>query len=163
MAVRHLSVAPDGTLYVVDGHGRVFADLAPEAARLAVALAPSTLFRITHGRRADIVVSRAATIRIEAGGRILARASFPAALRPLGAPAEHPSGLATLRVRATAGAAVATHELRVVGRGGLTRADGAAPAAARAAARVALRAPHRGCAGAAPPRTPCAAGRPVPR
>jgi hypothetical protein len=106
MHLRHLAVAPDGTLHIVDGAGRVFADLPDGAGRLAVALLDDRI-RLT----------RAATVRVD-GGRAV---SLPAGVSEIDLP---PTGRAvtTLRIVARSGDAVATTARRRLGR--LTLAPG---------------------------------------
>jgi hypothetical protein len=114
MRVRHLAVAPDGTLYVVDGRGRVYADLGDGASRFGVAIERSTLFEAARGA-VVVRTNRPADVVVRDGRRVLRRASVPAGSSRL---VIHrlPDGIRRLRVEAGAGPAVATHELRVIGR-----------------------------------------------
>ena len=119
MNVRHLAVGPDGTLYVVDDHGRVYADLGPGAARLAVALAPASVADARSGQ-VHVAVTRGAAVAVRDGRRVLARAALPPGQSTLRIP-RLGAGVRTLRVTARSGDAIATHALRVFGRSRLPR------------------------------------------
>jgi hypothetical protein len=100
LRVRHLAVGPDGTLYVVDGAGRVYAD---DPARLSIALRGST---ISLSRDAQVAVNGAPPRAFPAGETTIALA------RPR-------TGITTLRIVARSGRAVATLDRHRIGRLGL--------------------------------------------